>query len=95
MLQMVVAARFRAVENGCALVRATNGGVTATIDARGRIVAALPLFESAFLRAEVPLYREAGTTAYARFGDLLPWLLAAGLALGLAVQVARQRRRRA
>ncbi len=94
MLQMIAAARFRSVENRCALVRATNGGVTAVIGALGEIRAALPLFEPGFLRVEVPLYDVSGRTAYALFGDALPLALAAALALALAAAAARDRGRR-
>ena len=93
MVQMIVAARFRSVENGCALIRATNGGVSAVIDPRGQIVASLPLFEPGFLRIEVPVYQGAGRTPYAVFGDLLPLGLAVALALGLAARLLQELRR--
>jgi apolipoprotein N-acyltransferase len=93
MLQMIVAARFRAVEEGCALVRATNGGVTAFVSPGGEIRASLPLFEPGFLRVEVPLYAGAGRTVYARFGDWLPALLFITLVAGLLARLVSERRR--
>jgi len=91
MVQMIVAARFRSVENGCALLRATNGGVTAVVGPRGEIVASLPLFEPGFLRVEVPIYEAAGRTAYSLLGDLLPALLAAAVALALLARLVQER----
>jgi apolipoprotein N-acyltransferase len=93
MVQMLVAARFRSIENGCVLVRATNGGVTAVIGPRGEISAQLPLFEPGFLRVEVPLYRDTGRTAYAMFGDLLPRLAAAALGAAFIARMLSRRRR--
>jgi apolipoprotein N-acyltransferase len=75
MTQMLVAARFRSVENHIALARATNGGVTSVIDWTGAIVATVSMFEPAWLHAEVPLYERAGRTPYSRFGDVLPVFL--------------------
>ncbi len=89
MVQMLVAARFRGIENGCALVRATNGGVTAVIGLHGEITAELPLFEPGVLRVDIPLYEGSGKTPYAVLGDILPILLACLLAAGIAVGLLR------
>jgi apolipoprotein N-acyltransferase len=59
-------ARMRALENGRYMVRATNNGVTAVIDAQGHIASQLPQFEAAVLRADVPVML--GLTPYARWG---------------------------
>jgi apolipoprotein N-acyltransferase len=80
-LQHLQMARMRALELGRFMLRATNNGVTAVIDARGRVVAQLPQFAPGVLRGQVWLM--AGDTPYARFGDvpvlaLLAGLLAAG-----------------
>ncbi len=91
MLQMIVAARFRAVEDGCALIRATNGGVTAFIAPGGEITASLPLFEPGVLRVEVPLYARAGETVYARFGDWFPAVLALALVAALFAKLLEER----
>ena len=80
--QHFVAARLRAVENRRVLIRATNGGVTAAVDPWGRIIGTpAPLFTETALRLEVPVYRPAADTVYTRFGDYLPGVLAAVLAL--------------
>ena len=85
--QHFVAARLRAVENRRVLIRATNGGVTAAVDPWGRLIgAAAPLFTEAALRLEVPVYRPAAETVYTRFGDYLPVVLAAVLALFIFIR---------
>jgi apolipoprotein N-acyltransferase len=76
MTQMLVAGRFRSVENHTALVRGTNGGITSVIDWTGRIIASAEMFSAVWLNADVPLYRDAGETPYSRFGDVLPVFLA-------------------
>lgn len=60
-------AKFRAVEHHRALVRATNSGVSAIIDAAGRVVTHSGTFERASLHAEVPMLT--GQTAYGLMGD--------------------------
>ena len=62
-------ARMRARENGRYLLRATNNGITAIIDDRGRITARLPQFEQGVLFGTV--YATTGTTPYGRFGNAL------------------------
>ncbi len=76
-------ARLRAVEQGLPLVRVANTGVTAVIDARGRVEADLPFGEMAVLDATIP--GALPPTLYARWGDLPVWLLLAGIA-GLALR---------
>lgn len=58
---------MRALELGLPLIRSTNNGITAITDHRGQIIAEVPQFETAVLKAEVTptngttWYREVGT----------------------------------
>jgi apolipoprotein N-acyltransferase len=80
-------ARMRALEAGRYLVRAANDGITAAIGPHGEIVARLPQFQEAVLRADVqPMI---GLTPYARLGNY-PVVIAAGLLLAVAVWRRRQ-----
>jgi apolipoprotein N-acyltransferase len=74
-------ARVRAMETGRDLVRATNTGISALIDWRGRLSREAPQFQSVVIEGEVQ--PRTGATPYVRVGDL-PLLLAALLALGVA-----------
>jgi apolipoprotein N-acyltransferase len=78
--------QMRALETGRMMLRATNTGVTAIIDAKGHVLASLPLFTAGSLSGEIQGY--AGSTPYVRWGNapvLALWgvlgvgLLAAGL----------------
>jgi apolipoprotein N-acyltransferase len=88
-----VVARFRAVENRRTLVRGTNAGVTAVVDAYGRIAASLPLFEEASMAVDVPVYEESIPTVYTRFGDYLPIAFLAMLLVVLATAAGRGTRK--
>jgi apolipoprotein N-acyltransferase len=83
-IQHFVAGRYRAVENRMALVRSTNSGYTTVVDATGRVIADLRMFEEAYLNVEVPLYEEQGLTVYAQLGDYLArfWIAVSLLVLG-------------
>lgn len=72
-------ARLRAVEQGLPLVRVANTGVTAVIDARGRVVAELPMGVADSLDAGLPGALPA--TPYARWGEIPVLVLLAGLLL--------------
>jgi apolipoprotein N-acyltransferase len=75
---------FRGIENGFAVVRPTNKGLSAAADCNGRILAAADFFATPDPRivAQVPIR---GTrTFHAAVGDLFAWLCLLALA-GLAV----------
>jgi apolipoprotein N-acyltransferase len=60
-------ARVRAVEQGVPLVRAANNGVSAVIDAEGRVLARLALNARGVIDSALPKSRP--PPPYARFGD--------------------------
>lgn len=70
-------ARLRAIEQGLPLVRVANTGITAVIDARGRVVDQLPFGTMAALDTKVP--GALPPTIYSRWGDGPVLLLLAGL----------------
>jgi len=82
-------ARMRAIEQGLPVVRAANTGISAVIDAKGRVTARLGLNEAGALQA--PLPPPLAPTPYARTGDA-PFAAAALALLGLAALGARRRR---
>ena len=60
-------ARMRALETGRYLLRATNTGVTAIVDTKGRILQQAPIFEANSITDNIiPM---TGLTPYARFAD--------------------------
>ena len=72
-------ARMRALESGRPLLRATNTGITAVIDAHGRLQARAPKFVPYVLTATVQ--PRAGLTPYLHVGDVLAGVLGAVMAL--------------
>ena len=62
-------ARLRAAEASRYLLRATNTGITAIIDPRGRVVAESPQFQPHVLKGAVQGF--SGRTPYARWGNYL------------------------
>jgi apolipoprotein N-acyltransferase len=78
--------QMRALESGRTMLRATNTGVTAIIDQKGRVVAALPEFTTSTLQGEAQGF--SGVTPYARWGNAPVVVLLMSL---LAVVALRQR----
>ena len=62
-------ARMRAIETGRYLLRATNTGISAIIDEKGRIAGRTRQFEPDAVATKVPLYT--GSTFYVVIGDFL------------------------
>jgi apolipoprotein N-acyltransferase len=79
--------QMRALETSRPMLRATNTGVTAAYDHRGREIARLPAFTQATLRVEVA--PRSGTTPYVWWGNAFALALAA-----IALFAARQAGRR-
>jgi len=73
--------QMRSLETGRPMLRATNTGMTAVIDARGEISAQLPTYTQGSLAAKVQGTQ--GTTPYIRLGNVLPVGLALIMLLAL------------
>lgn len=73
-------ARLRAIEFGLPVLRVANTGVSAVIDARGRVVSSLGMGEIGVIDA--PLPGALPPTVYARVGDWPVWLVLLLGALG-------------
>ncbi len=87
--QHLAQARLRAAEEGLPVVRATPTGISAVVDARGRLVARLPWRTAGFMEQPLPDARP--PTPFARFGNWLPWALALALMLAGFAQARRAR----
>jgi len=87
--QHLAQARLRAIEEGLPVVRATPTGISAVIDADGRIVESLPMHAAGRIDSFVP--KAHAPTLFARDGNMLP----VGFALLLlALAIAFRRRGR-
>lgn len=81
-------ARLRSIEEGLPMARSTPTGISAVIDANGRVTAAMPRGQAGVIDARLP---EANPpTLFSHAGRILPLLLAALLAL-LGWSLARRR----
>lgn len=81
--------RLRAIEEGLPLIRATPTGISAVVDAQGRILASLPQHSAGVIDA--PLPPTAPPTLFARFGNVLPFAFAL-LLVAAAIAVRRKPR---
>jgi apolipoprotein N-acyltransferase len=87
--QHLAQARLRAIEEGLPVIRSTPTGISAIIDADGRILQSLPLGKDGRIDAFLP--RAKAPTFFARFGNFIP-LAFAGLLIVLALLPLAQRR---
>jgi apolipoprotein N-acyltransferase len=87
--QHLAQARLRAIEMGLPLIRVANTGISAVIDAKGRIRATMPLGVAGTLDHALPPALPA--TPFARWGDTPLLLLLAGLAVFLVARRDRLR----
>jgi apolipoprotein N-acyltransferase len=83
--QHLAQARLRAVEEGLPVIRATPTGISAVVDADGRLLHSLPWRTAGRIDAVLPPPRQ--PTLFARAGNLIPvifgfLLIAAGIAAG-------------
>ena len=84
--QFLAITAMRSAETGVYTVRAANTGVSAIIDSGGWVRERTPIFETAYLVADVPLRRvvptdSSGKTFYVRYGDVFAaacWVVLAG-----------------
>jgi apolipoprotein N-acyltransferase len=76
--------RMRAAENRRWILRATNDGITATIDSAGRLRGTLPLYTEATSYTGFSYIAE--KTFYTRFGDWFPALCATIALVGLLAE---------
>lgn len=73
--------QMRALETGRMMLRATNTGVTAIIDAKGHVLASLPPFITGSLSGKIQGY--VGSTPYVRWGNAPVLALWGVLGIGL------------
>jgi len=66
-------ARLRAIEAGLPMARAANTGISALIDAKGRVLERVPLYESGKIEAALP--SSLPLTLYDRGGNIVFWIL--------------------
>ena len=92
--QFLAMTAMRSAETGRHTVRAANTGISAIIDERGRVLEQSALFEEAVIVAEVPVFRSAPATFYARFGDVFAGSCILGALAGLLGDRLRSRSRR-
>jgi apolipoprotein N-acyltransferase len=86
--QHLVSARLRSVEEGLPMIRAANTGISAVIDAYGRVLVSLDMQQQGIIDHRLPASRTA--TPYSRWGD---WTLLAliGFLVAILFVGARQR----
>ena len=90
--QHLAQARLRAAEEGLPVIRSTPTGISAVIDADGRLLDSLPWNTAGRIDANIPPPRQ--PTIFARAGNILPvafgfFLLAAGIAVGRSRRYSR------
>lgn len=85
--QRLQMARMRSIETARPMLRASNTGLAAAIDHRGRVIALSPMFTEHVMTGTVQ--PRTGDTPYLVFGDVPVWIVIA-LALGVGLVVARR-----
>ena len=87
--QHLAQARLRAIEEGLPVLRSTPTGISAVIDADGRLVRSLPWRKAGIIDAQLPAAKP--VTPFARFGNVMPLTFA--LLLAIAAIAARRKNR--
>lgn len=80
--QFLAQAQLRAIEEGLPVVRATPTGISAVVDANGRVIETLPLGKAGRMDVQLPLAK--APTLFSRHGNILPLGFAA-LLIALAL----------
>jgi len=88
--QHLAQAQLRAAEEGLPVLRSTPTGISAVVDARGHIVKSLPWRTAGAIDAVLPPAANA-PPPFARFGNVIPLLLAFALIIG-GIVLGRRRR---
>jgi apolipoprotein N-acyltransferase len=91
--QHLAQAQLRAAEEGLPVIRSTPTGISAVIDARGRLIQSLPWRTAGAIDEQLPL-AALGLTPFARFGNLIPLLLAFALLIAAIALSGGERYRR-
>lgn len=86
--QHLAQARMRAIEEGLPLLRSTTTGISAVIDADGRVVQSIPHGSAGLLMGRIP--QAHAPTLFAQMGNLLS-LLWAALSIALTIVALRVR----
>lgn len=68
-------AAHRTIENGLAMIRSTNTGISLVLDPAGRVRDRGPLFEPRVVWSKAPIYKDPIDTFYRRHGELFSWSL--------------------
>jgi apolipoprotein N-acyltransferase len=87
--QHLAQARLRALEEGLPVLRSTPTGISAVIDADGRLLASLPWRKVGAIDSRLPPPK--APTVFARLGNVAPFLFALLLAAA-AIAIGRRRR---
>ena len=87
--QHLAQARLRAIEEGLPVLRSTPTGISAVIDAEGRLLHSLPWRSAGAIDARLPAPKP--PTLFATAGNILPFLFAL-LLVGIAFAVRRKAR---
>jgi apolipoprotein N-acyltransferase len=87
--QHLAQARLRALEEGVPVLRSTPTGISAVVDAEGRLLQSLPWRSGGVIDGTLPAPKP--PTPFARGGNLLPFLFGLLLA-GIAIAVGRKAR---
>jgi apolipoprotein N-acyltransferase len=80
-MQHLTLSRMRAFETGRPVIRATNTGISALVDGRGRVLQRTEVWQRSVLRGTLPV-PAAGWTPYARWGE---WTTAAWIAAAIGL----------